>query len=52
MMPEELIGHSVTAAEGGLTIEVAAVVRHKGETYITGKVYLLRGEVPEDIVVI
>ena len=52
MMPEELIGHSVTAAEGGLTIEVAAVIRHKGETYLTGKVYLRHGEVPEDIVVI
>ena len=39
MMPEELIGHSVTEAEGGLTIEVAAVVRHKGETYLTGKVF-------------
>ena len=52
MIPEELIRHSVTASEGGLTIEVAAVVRHKGETYLTGKVYLRHGEVPEDIVVI
>lgn len=52
MMPEELIGHSVTAVEGGLTIEVAAVIRHKGETYLTGKVYLPHGEVPEDLIVI
>lgn len=51
MSPEELIGKSVTTAGGGLTIEVAAVIRIPGETYITGKVRLDDDEVPEDWIV-
>lgn len=51
MRPEELIGKSVTTAGGGLTIEVAAVVRIPGETYLTGKVRLDDDEVPEDWIV-
>lgn len=52
MMPEELIGKRITAAEGGLEVEVAAVIRHQGVTYLTGKVYLRNGELPEELIVI
>lgn len=51
MTPEDLIGKSVTTAEGGLTIEVAAVIRIPGETYLTGKVRLDDDEVPEGWIV-
>ena len=51
MTPEDLIGKSVTTAGGGLTVEVAAVIRIPGETYLTGKVRLDDDEVPEDWIV-
>lgn len=51
MRPEDLIGKSVTTSEGGLTIDVAAVIRIPGETYLTGKVRLDDDEVPEDWIV-
>ena len=51
MRPEDLNATRVTTAEGGLTIEVAAVIRIPGETYLTGKVRLDDDEVPEDWIV-
>ena len=51
MKTTDLIGKSVTTAGGGLTVEVAAVIRIPGETYLTGKVRLDDDEVPGDWIV-